>query len=349
MLVERGYRVRAVLNGARALAAAEADPPDLVLLDIRMPEMSGYETCRRLKANERLHDIPVLFISALDETEDKVHAFAVGGVDYVTKPIQAEEVLARVETHLRLHRLQLQLEQEVRERDRLIADLDAYAHTVAHDLKNPLNIIVNYADLLLEGDDALSPAEIREELQNILAGGLKMKTIIDSLLLLASTHHEHIVRQPLNMGAIVDEALKRLAGEIAQRRAEIVCPETWPDALGYAPWVEEIWINYLSNALSYGGRPDATPPVPPHIELGVSNDCPPFLQFWVRDDGVGISLEDQARLFTPFNRAHIGALYRSRPGALYRAPHCRALRWGGARGQRRRAGQHVQLHAAPSA
>jgi len=110
MLAEQGYRVRPVPDGSLALAAARAEPPDLILLDIRMPEMNGYEVCEHLKADAQTRDIPIIFISALGETQDKVRAFAVGGVDYVTKPFQVEEVLARVETHLALRKLQKQLQ-----------------------------------------------------------------------------------------------------------------------------------------------------------------------------------------------------------------------------------------------
>jgi sigma-B regulation protein RsbU (phosphoserine phosphatase) len=110
MLAEQGYQVRPVPDGSLALAAAQAEPPDLILLDIRMPEMNGYEVCEHLKADDQTRDIPIIFISALDATQDKVKAFTVGGVDYVTKPFQFEEVLARVETHLALRRLQKQLQ-----------------------------------------------------------------------------------------------------------------------------------------------------------------------------------------------------------------------------------------------
>ena len=110
MLAEHGHSVRAVTSGGRALASAKLSRPDLVLLDIKMPEMDGYEVCERLKADGQTRDVPVIFISALDELQDKVRAFAVGGVDYITKPFQVEEVLARVETHLALRRLQEQLE-----------------------------------------------------------------------------------------------------------------------------------------------------------------------------------------------------------------------------------------------
>jgi putative two-component system response regulator len=111
MLKSSGYIPRPVPNGRLALQAAKNQPPDLILLDINMPEMNGYEVCQRLKADDKLKDIPVLFISALTDTADKIKAFSTGGIDYVTKPFQFEEVHARVETHLRLHQLRRELAQ----------------------------------------------------------------------------------------------------------------------------------------------------------------------------------------------------------------------------------------------
>jgi len=110
MLAEQGYHVRPVPDGSLALAAVQAEHPDLILLDIRMPEMNGYQVCENLKEDAQTCDIPIIFISALDAIQDKVRAFAVGGVDYVTKPFQVEEVMARVETHLTLRNLQKQLQ-----------------------------------------------------------------------------------------------------------------------------------------------------------------------------------------------------------------------------------------------
>lgn len=110
MLSEQGYQVRPVLEGRLALIAAQVKPPDLILLDIRMPDLNGYQVCERLKSDSKTKDIPIIFISALDAIQDKVKAFTVGGVDYITKPFHVEEVLARVETHLALHKLQEQLE-----------------------------------------------------------------------------------------------------------------------------------------------------------------------------------------------------------------------------------------------
>ena len=111
MLKERGYKVRPAPSGKLALLAAQRDPPDLILLDIKMPDMNGFEVCEHLKADDHLKGIPVIFISALTEPLDKVKAFAIGGVDYITKPFQMEELHARVETHLKLRRLQIELEE----------------------------------------------------------------------------------------------------------------------------------------------------------------------------------------------------------------------------------------------
>jgi len=128
MLKDRGYKVRPVPSGKLALQAAQRDPPDLILLDINMPEMNGFEVCERLKNDDQLKGIPVIFISAHTEQIDKVKAFAIGGVDYLTKPFQMEELHARVETHLRLRRLQIELEEYSRHlelaRERIKLDLE---------------------------------------------------------------------------------------------------------------------------------------------------------------------------------------------------------------------------------
>lgn len=112
MLAQQGYRVHPAISGKIALKAALNAPPDLILLDIVMPDMDGYEVCRQLKNHKKTHDIPILFMSALHETTDKVKAFELGGIDYITKPFQEEEVLARVRTHIALHNLQKRLEEK---------------------------------------------------------------------------------------------------------------------------------------------------------------------------------------------------------------------------------------------
>ncbi len=291
MLGKYGYKVRPVNSGVPALTAIQANPPDLILLDIMMPEMSGYEVCKRLKANEQTRDIPVIFVSVLNTAEDKVEAFAAGGVDYVTKPFQAEEVVARVETHLTLRRLQKDLQQE-------IAELDAFAHTVAHDLKSPLTTIAGYTGLLaefIESPDSMPKETAQLTARGISQGVQQMNNIIDGLLLLAGVRHQKVEFQPLNTAAIVTQVQHRLGGLIQKYQAKITMPETWVTGLGYDPWVEEIWANYISNAIKYGGRP-------PHVQVGSTRLDDGDVRFWVRDDGPGLSPEHQARLFIPFER-----------------------------------------------
>lgn len=165
ILVRAGHRVRPALSGMLALRAIEAQPPDLVLLDIMMPGLDGYETCRRLKSTPSGVDIPVLFISALDAAEDKMKAFHTGAVDYVGKPFRAEEVLARVNVHLRLrqahHRLAAQ-NHELAEAARLREDVDAI---LRHDLKSPLATIISTAEAV--GDTIPPSSAVRTLTDNI--------------------------------------------------------------------------------------------------------------------------------------------------------------------------------------
>lgn len=318
MLVEQGYKVRLAPNGKLALTSARAIPPDLILLDIKMPGMSGYEVCEQLKADPRTREIPVIFISALDQIEDKVKAFRFGGVDYVTKPFQVEEVSARVETHLALHTLQRQLaaanaelQAANAELEASNADLQAYAHTVAHDLKAPLGIVLGYGKLLESDLVHMSPHEIVDNLEQITQSvrcivrtGHRMHNIIDALLLFASVRQaDEVKSEEFDMGVVVGKVLARLAPDIEAAHAEMVTPETWPTAYGYAPWIEEVWANYISNALKYGGDEESN--VAPCIELGVHDAEEGVVhRFFVRDNGPGLALEEQARVFAPFTRFH---------------------------------------------
>lgn len=302
ILMERQYQVRAVLNGERALTAVEAAPPDVVLLDVMMPEMDGYEVCRRLKANASTCDIPVIFISALEDTSDKVRAFEVGGVDYITKPIQVAEVLARVETHLALRRARIEIHKRLDELALTNAvlqsrnqELDAFAHTVAHDIKGPLGAITGFAMLLQGHYGDLSQTERDESIDSMVRSTKKINNIVEALLLLAGVRKQQVQLKPLNMATIVAETRARLGALVSQSGAEFVLPEVWPAVLGYAPWVEEIWTNYLSNAIKYGG-------CPPVVTLGANPQADGMVRFWVRDNGAGLTPEDQAQLFTPFER-----------------------------------------------
>ena len=303
MLTERGYLVRGITNGPMALTAAASEPPDLILLDIMMPGMDGYEVCKRLKSDRVTRGVPVIFLSALDEALDKVKAFAVGGVDYIPKPFQVEEVLARVATHLALQSRTRQLEERAvafRRANRALQEsndeLNAFAHTVAHDLKTPLSAIILGVEILQENVATSCADEGTTDVMRVLGtGARKMVNIIDELLLLASVRQEDVVRGPVDMAEVVGQAQERLAWTIEEQEAEIRLPDSWPVADGYAPWIEEVWANYLSNGLKYGGRP-------PRLQLGATEETDGLSRFWVRDNGPGIPEDKLGTLFVEFAR-----------------------------------------------
>ena len=179
------------------------------------------------------------------------------------------------------------------------AELDAFAHTVAHDLKNPLTSLLGYTDLLQTSYPDLPPDQVGGYLNDIMRIGEKMTLIINGLLLLASTRSQSaVVMQRLDTGAIIRELNIRFSQTLASSHSTVAAPESWPAARGYAPWVEEVWANYLSNAIKYGGSP-------PQITLGADPAREDgFVRFWIRDNGAGLRADEQARLFTPFTRLH---------------------------------------------
>jgi len=193
--------------------------------------------------------------------------------------------LKQRETVLRQRTIELQARNE---------ELDAFSHTVAHDLKNPLGAIVGLAEILKEEYATASDETLGQYLNAISRSGHKMDKIIDALLLLAQVSKTEVKMAPLDMSHIVDEVLLQLNHVIEEQGVEIVLPDAWPEALGYGPWVEEVWLNYLSNAIKYGGRP-------PRVELGATAQQDK-VRFWVRDNGAGLTPQALARLFTPFTQ-----------------------------------------------
>ena len=200
MLRQRGHEVRAFPRGRLALAAASRNPPDLILLDINMPEMDGYEVCERLKSSELGSGIPVIFLSALSETQDKVKAFRSGAVDYVSKPFQFEEVHARVETHLKLHELQRALERQnenleetVAARTRQLAEANErltildrskneFLNLISHEFRTPLNGLLGVGELILE--EMPSTKENHELREMFETSRRRILAILDDALLL---------------------------------------------------------------------------------------------------------------------------------------------------------------------
>jgi len=284
------YELLVATDGESGLEVAAEKIPDIILLDVMMPGLNGFETCRLLKQRPELKEIPVIFMSALSELENKITGFEVGAVDYVTKPFQQQELLMRIRTHLKIYNLQRELVQKNHE-------LDAFVHTVAHDLKNPLNAIVGSTHLLELAREDGDTEMFSEFLTMVRQAAGKASDIIDALLLLAGTsRHTQLFISTFDMGTVLTKVRERLAFMLKEYQGELRIPEQWPFVAGYPAWVEEIWVNYISNALKYGG-------IPPLVELGM-DERETMVRFWVRDNGPGLSEAEQTQLFVPFTRLH---------------------------------------------
>ncbi len=247
MLLQQGHDVSSFPLGRLALAAAAKYPPDLILLDINMPEMNGYEVCERLKSTRELSDIPVIFLSALNETHDKVKAFRSGAVDYISKPFQFEEVQARVETHLKLHHLQQalklhneQLEATVAERTRELADahgrlilLDRsksdFLNLISHEFRTPLNGLLGVGELVLE---EMPSNQENTELRKMFEGSRRrILSLLDDALLLGQidVSAERFRSSPVSLSMVLSRAIDSAADFAASRRVTLAVPSAEQD------------------------------------------------------------------------------------------------------------------------
>jgi two-component system, sensor histidine kinase and response regulator len=239
LLQERGYKVRPVPNGRLALQAARSLPPDLILLDIKMPEMDGFEVCRLLKADPQLREIPVVFLSALSETSDKVLAFEAGGVDYVTKPFRIEEVEARVRTHLQLRQLQQELEEHnqrleelVQQRTRQLAESNArlavldkaksgFLRLISHELRTPLSGVLGIAELAFRecGDQPMA-VQLRGMFDQSRG---RIITLLEDALLLTEIEltGESVSREVCPLSAVLQAALEQAQPLALARRVRL--------------------------------------------------------------------------------------------------------------------------------
>ena len=289
-LTRAGYRTHIAENGQQALERVATSPPDLILLDVMMPVMDGFTTCQYLKQAQYSQHIPIIFMTSLNDAVSKIKGFEMGAVDYITKPIQTEELLARVRTHLTMNRLQTRLETQNAQLEAQNIELTAFSRTIAHDLKNPLTSMINLIDFLIEGEGHLDDKQIRH-LQHISHASHKMMEIIKGLLLLSGISKQTMELRPLDMGQIIQQAQQRLHYLFTEYKGTLETPTNWPVVYGHAQWLEEVWVNYLSNGLKYGGRP-------PRLRLGAMVLEDNLVKFWVQDNGKGLDEEMQQNIFS---------------------------------------------------
>ena len=328
-LTREGYKVRCAPNGQMALTFAGEDPPDLILLDIRLPDMDGFQVCRRLKGDPQTSNIPVIFISGLEEVADKVKGFEAGGVDYITKSFQREELLARLETHLALRRLQKQIEaqnaqlqQEIakskraeealadrtvqlerinRELVALNAELDDFTNMASHDMQEPLRTLIAFSDLLRQDVGDSLPEQAGKDLAFITDAAKRMRALIQDLLALSRAGRAAQKREKVSLRECADLALEALAMRVKETGAQII-HDKLPDVWGDSTLLTQLYQNLIGNGLKFSG--DQRPIIQLTFEEQDGTQV-----FGVKDNGIGIERKYAREIFKPFRRLHGRAEY----------------------------------------
>lgn len=306
MVRSQGYGVRLVSDGEQAIEAVQSEPPDLILLDIAMPGLDGYEVCRRLKADGQARDIPIIFISGLNDTMDKVRAFSVGGVDYVTKPFRFGEVQARIATHLKIRRFQLELEkqnrqlQESYEQLRQLEDLrDNLVQFVVHDLRTLLMSLHGNLELLGMAEAEGLSEKGRKHLANAQAASESMIEMISSLLDVSRMEAKEMSLNltSCELVSLVREVLAGMEPMRGHRRWKIEAPEESVVLRGDADLLARVFWNLLSNALKF--TPDEG-----CIRVGIEPNGESIRAF-VQDEGPGIPVEFHGKIFEKFGQVEV--------------------------------------------
>lgn len=317
MLTDYGYEVRRTINGQQALNVAMFEPPDIILLDILMPEMDGYEVCRQLKSQKSTANIPVIFLTALDDELDKLKAFEVGGVDYITKPFHIKEVIARIENQLTIQRQRraiaqqnqqlkvqnLRLEELNAELIKLNTkleqsnqDLEQFAYIASHDLRSPLQTILGFTQILKQKYlDALDDKG-KHYLDRIINGAYRMNKLITALLEYSRIGNKNLEFKPVDGNSIIDQVLESLQSEIEQSSA-VILRDRLPTLHGNEVQIGQLFQNLIGNAIKYRHHH-----VKPQIKITVEQRINFEYLIGIHDNGIGIPSEDFQRIFQVFQR-----------------------------------------------
>ncbi len=291
ILRNEGYHVMPATSGLQALARVSAQPPDLILLDLMMPEMDGLEVCSRLKADPFTRQIPVIFLTASNEMEHLMKGFEAGAVDYITKPFNAPELLARVRTHLELKHARERLREMNEEKNEFMG-------IAAHDLRNPLSAIQGYAEMIIEDAQSLAHRDLEGNGQRIREAAKRMTEMVQNFL-----DANRIERGELKLNMAISD-LSPLLQSVLETQSppatakgqmiQLELPPTPTLALADVSITFQVFENLVSNAVKYS-PPGKKIFVRLKAEAGV-------VRFEVEDQGPGLSKEDQKKLFGKFAR-----------------------------------------------
>ncbi len=293
MLGQQNYEVRPVTNGRQALLAVGQDPPDLILLDISMPEMDGYEVCSRLKLDAKTKDIPVIFLTALSDFADKVKAFAAGGVDFITKPFQLEEVHARVRTHLALRRSVRELEQSyarLRELEQLRDDL---VHMIVHDMRSPLMVLTGHLTLLRQDGAGSWNDEADRDLRAAVRAAEAVRGLANDLLDVSRLEQGklELKRQRCELAALLREVAGGIGALDRERALRIDASEAVVVTCDVG-LVRRVVENLLNNAVKHT-------PAGAGIEIALTA-ADGRVRVAISDEGPGVPVDMREKVFEKF-------------------------------------------------
>lgn len=307
MLTVQGYRFTEVASGEEALQAVQGASFDLVLLDIMMPLMSGYEVCRTLRQTYSMQELPVVFLTAKGQDEDLVSGFAAGGNDYLTKPVRRMELISRVRSHLELTDLHRHLETLVEQRTRRIselneelearnAELERFTYTVSHDLKSPLVTIKGFLGFARQ--DALSgnAERVHKDFDRIAMATDKMHRLLESLLDVSRLSRLAPDKETLDIAEVIQRAAQQVAEEHPSIAMHVDIQPDLPQVIGDRQRLYEIFENLLRNSAQFMGEQTS-----PRVHVGCKS-CEDWHSFYVRDNGIGIRAPYLEKVFDLFER-----------------------------------------------
>jgi two-component system sensor histidine kinase/response regulator len=287
ILQAKGYGLAMAENGRQALEIVPEARPDLILLDIKMPEMDGYEVCEQLKKNPKTKDIPIIFLTISSGTAEIVKGFATGAVDYITKPFKKEELLSRVKTHLDLKCAREELKE-------LNATKDKFFSIIAHDLRNPLQCLILYADSLHNDYDLLDDDKRKDYFHKFYNNSNLIAALLENLLEWSQSQQGIIEPHPkeIDLHALTEENIDLLE-ENAKKKNIAVSSQIKPETFAFADnnMIRTVIRNLISNAVKFtnpGGKVE--------ISAAISTNGN-SVDITISDNGVGISAEDIDTLF----------------------------------------------------
>jgi signal transduction histidine kinase len=303
ILSEKGYQVATAINGKSAISKARANKFDLILLDLIMPDIDGFDVCSTLKSTPQTSQIPVIFLTGTKENDYITKGFNLGAVDYILKPFSKEELLARVNVHLTLRKYQEEL---IKSKEKAEASAQAKAiflANVSHEIRTPMNGIIGMIDIL---KNTPLTSEQREYIDIIGISGENLLMIVDDVLDFSKIEAGQITFENIrfDLYSAIDEVIKILRYKAIQKNLEFtfnIAPEIPQYLMGDPLRLKQVLINLCSNAIKFTAKGY----VRVHVKLVQKTSASVHLQFEVQDTGIGISKENQAKLFSSFAQAEV--------------------------------------------